>query len=152
MAAVQYARFVPVLLSVVLPNASSAADADAAPAVVAALRRLAIFFDHLLPGLALLGVLSLPGASTARRLWRVALAAGLALFVLRYTLPALFRDAKEVELLAAPVAVAVAAACAWLWTRRWGRVIAVASGVWIAAWGAGRAVALYAERFVALGR
>jgi hypothetical protein len=152
--ALQYARFVPVLWHDVLPYASTAGadEPDAVPVPVAALRRLAIFFDHVVPGLVLLGMLAIGGGAKARRVWRSALAAGLALFVLRYALPALFRDAKEVELLAAPAAVAVAAAFAWLSTRGWGRAVAIASGAWIAAWGILRAAALYAERFSAIGR
>lgn len=149
---VQYRHFLPILWHDVLPHASAVADDDAAPAVVAALRRLTIFFDHVHPGLALLGVLALRGPSTARRVWRAAIASGLALLVLRYAWPALFRDAKEVELLAAPVAVAMAAGWSWMWTRGWGRVATIATAAWVVSWGALRAVALYAERFVAIGR
>ena len=62
-------------------------------------------------------------------------------------------DAKEVELLAAPVAVAMAAAWTWLWGRgRVGRSSVLASGAWVALWGASRAYALYVERFVAVDR
>ena len=122
------------------------------PAIVSALRRLTIFFDHVHPGLALLGVLALRGGGTARRMWRAALAAGLALLALRYVLPALFRDAKEVELLAAPVAVAMAAGWSWLWPRPWGRAVTLGSAAWVVAWGAWRAATLYVERFVAIGR
>ncbi len=148
---VQYRPFLAILWRDVLPYASARAEA-AEPGIVAALRRLTIFFDHVHPALAVLGLLSLRGGGRARGAWRVALAAGLALLALRYALPALFRDAKEVELLAAPVAVAMAAGWAWLWTRGWGRPIVVATAGWVVAWGCWRAVALYGERFVAIGR
>ena len=149
---VQYRHFLPILWHDVLPYASAGPREAADPALVAALRRLTIFFDHVHPGIALLGVLFLGGAGKARRAWRVALGAGLALLALRYVLPALFRDAKEVELLAAPVAVAMAAGWSWLWTRGWGRVVAVLSGAWVVLWGGWRAVDLYVERFAAIGR
>jgi hypothetical protein len=150
--ALQYRHFVFVLWRDVLPYAAGGEGAAGEPAFVSALRRLTIFFDHVHPGLALLGVLFLRGASTARRVWRACLGAGLLLLALRYVLPALFRDAKEVELLAAPVAVAMAAGWSWLWTRSWGRVLALLSAAWVVAWGAGRAAALYVERFAAIGR
>jgi hypothetical protein len=149
---VQYRHFLPILVRDVLPYASAGLREDAEPAAVAALRRLAIFFDHVHPGLALLGVLFLHGGGKARRVWRVALGAGLLLLGLRYVLPALFRDAKEVELLAAPVAVAMAAGWSWLWTRGWGRAVAISSGAWVVAWGCWRAAGLYLERFAAIGR
>jgi hypothetical protein len=150
--AIQYRSFLPVLWHDVLPHASSASDETGEPAVAAALRRLTIFFDHVHPGLALLGLMALRGATPARRVWRAAIAAGLALLALRYLLPAIFRDAKEVELLAAPVAVAVAAAWSWMWPRRWGRAATLATAAWVVAWGSWRAASLYAERFVALQR
>jgi len=149
---IQYRHFLPVLWRDVLPHARVATNGAAEPALVAALRRLAIFFDHVHPGLALLGILALRGATPALRVWRAALAAGLALLVLRYALPALFRDAKEVELLAAPVAVAMAAGWCWLWRRAWGRPVTLLGAAWVLAWGSWRAAALYSERFVAVGR
>jgi hypothetical protein len=151
--AVQYARFLPVLWRDVLPHAGlHSADADGS-AVSSALVRLAIFFDHVHPVLALLGAALLGTATPARRVLRATLAAGLALLALRYLLPALFRDAKEVELLAAPVAVAMAAAWTWLWGRgRAGRLAVLATAAWVAGWGVSRALALYTERFVAVDR
>lgn len=149
---VLYRHFVLILFHDVLPYASLGPREAADPALVAALRRLAIFFDHVHPGLALLGVLFLPAGGKARRVWRVALGAGLLLLALRYALPALFRDAKEVELLAAPVAVAMAAGWSWLWTRSWGRVVTLLSAAWVVVWGVWRAVDLYVERFTAIGR
>jgi hypothetical protein len=105
------------------------------------------------PVLALFGAVLLGTATPARRVLRATLLSGLALLALRYLLPALFRDAKEVELLAAPVAVAMAAAWTWLWGRgRLGRAAVLASFAWVALWGASRAYALYTERFVAIDR
>jgi hypothetical protein len=151
--AAQYARFLPVLWRDVLPHAGlHSADADGS-AVSSALVRLAIFFDHVHPVLALFGAALLGTATPARRVLRATLAAGLALLALRYLLPALFRDAKEVELLAAPVAVAMAAAWTWLWGRgRAGRLAVLATAAWVAGWGVSRALALYTERFVAVDR
>jgi hypothetical protein len=151
--ALQYARFLPVLWRDVLPHAGGASGSAEGSALASAVVRLAIFFDHLPPLLALGGAVLLGTATPARRVLRATLLSGLALLALRYLLPALFRDAKEVELLAAPVAVAMAAAWAWLWTRgRAGRLAVVASFAWVALWGAARAYALYTERFVAVDR
>ena len=58
---VQYRHFFPILWHDVLPYASAGPREAADPALVAALRRLTIFFDHVHPGLALLGVLFLRG-------------------------------------------------------------------------------------------
>jgi hypothetical protein len=151
--ALQYARFLPVLWRDVLPHAGAVAAEQEGSAVRSALVRLGIFFDHVHPLLAALGVAVLGAATRARRLLRAVLAAGLALLALRYLLPALFRDAKEVELLAAPVAVAMAAAWSWLWGKgRAGRLAALASAGWVAAWGVSRALLLYTARFVAVDR
>jgi hypothetical protein len=82
-----------------------------------------------------------------------AVASGGAVLALRYTFPTLLRDAKEVELLAAPVAVLAAAALGALWRRPgWGRPLAVACGTWAVAWGVHRSALLYAERFWSIGR
>ncbi|MET0554336.1 MAG: hypothetical protein ABW221_14935, partial [Vicinamibacteria bacterium] len=151
--ALQYARFLPVLWRDVLPHAGGPAADAAGSAVSSALVRLAIFFDHVHPVLAILGAALLGTATPARRVLRATLAAGLALLALRYLLPALFRDAKEVELLAAPVAVAMAAAWTWLWDKgRAGRLAVLASAAWVAGWGISRALALYTARFVAVDR
>jgi hypothetical protein len=151
--AVQYARFLPVLWRDVLPHAGGSGADPSGSAVGAALVRLAIFFDHVHPLLALGGAVLLGTATPARRMLRATLLAGLALLALRYLLPALFRDVKEVELLAAPVAVAMAAAWAWLWTKgRAGRLAVVVSFAWVVLWGAARAHALYTQRFVAVDR
>ena len=74
-----------------------------------------IFFDHVRPGWRCWGARPARDRDPREARPPGALAAGLALLALRYLLPALFRDAKEVELLAAPVAVAMAAAGTWLW-------------------------------------
>ena len=68
-----------------------------------------------------------PRSPRSPRAWRCC--------VLRYALPALFRDAKEVELLALPPACCRALAAGALWARgRAGRVSAVALVVAAAAW------------------
>jgi hypothetical protein len=151
--AVQYARFLPVLWRDVLPHAGAAAAPAEGSGLASALVRLAIFFDHVHPVLAIAGAVLLGAATPARRVLHATLAAGLALLALRYLLPALFRDVKEVELLAAPVAVAMAAAWTWLWARgRPGRAAVAVTFAWVAWWGVLRAYALYTERFVAVDR
>jgi hypothetical protein len=88
-----------------------------------------------------------------RRIVAAALLAGGALLILRYAVPVVFRDAKEVELLAAPVAALAAGGAAWLWRRGWrGRAAAFIALLWATAWGALRATEIYGARFVAIGR
>jgi hypothetical protein len=154
---VQYARFLPVLWRDVLPHAhegAGAADAEGAGVGRQVLGRAALFYDLVYPLLLVPGLVALRGAArSARRLLGAALLAGGGLMVARYVLPVLFRDAKEVELLAAPVAVTAAAALAALDERGGGRHLAAAATAGIAlAWGAHRAAAVYLERFVAVGR
>jgi len=149
-----YGRFVPTLLRDVLPHAGEP-PAEAAPGgvIAAALQRLRLFYDCVYPLLAGLGLAALrarPGA--ARRMLLAVLAAGAGLLLLRGAVPALFRDAKEVELLAAPVAVLAAAGAGWLWRRGAAGRAAAAAGVgWALAWGALRAAHAYGERFFARG-
>jgi len=82
-----------------------------------------------------------------------ALCAGAALLVLRFVLPALFRDAKEVELLALPASVLSALALGALAARgSSGRLAAAALLVAVVAWSLARDVSLYAARFLAAGR
>jgi hypothetical protein len=154
-----YVRFLPVLWRQVLPHAHAVPEeAPAAASVFGLLRlagaRLSVFYDAVLPLLAVFGLLVLRRAEPiARRVLHCALAAAGALLLLRFTVPAVFRDAKEVELMAAPVAVAAAAALHALWRRRGGaRVAAVALGAWTAAWCAWSAASFYAARFLSVGR
>jgi hypothetical protein len=156
---VLYARFLPVLWTDVLPHARSApAEAAAAtsPFALAALAgsRLAVFFDGALPVLALLGLVLLRGLPVhPRRVALSALAAALALLVLRFTAPALFRDAKEVELLALPLAVFAAGGAGALWARgRAPRLLALALLAAAFGWCVLRDASLYAARFLAVGR
>jgi hypothetical protein len=153
----QYARFVPVFWREVLPHLrdGTATVRDEAGSLVGrAARRAATFYDLVYPLLLVPGLVALRGAPRApRRLVASALLAGVCLLALRYGLPVLFRDAKEVELLAAPVAVTAAAGAAWLDARgAWGRLAAAAAAGIALAWGAQRAVAVYLDRFVAVGR
>jgi hypothetical protein len=157
--ALLYARFLPVLWQQVLPHVHEVpAEAAAAGGVVSLARlvaaRVAVFYDAVFPLLLALGLFALRRAPLRpRRVLLSALAAGSSLLTLRFTAPALFRDAKEVELLALPVAVCTAAALARLWARgRRGRVAAVLLGAGAVGWCITRAWGLYAERFVAVGR
>jgi hypothetical protein len=156
--AAQYARFLPVLWRDVLPHAAettvASAEGAGAGIVAPALRRLGLFYDVAYPLLLVPGLIAIRGAApTARRVVAAALSAGGALLVLRYAAPVVFRDAKEVELLAAPVAALAAGGAAWLWRRgpvpRAGAVLAILAA---AAWGASRAALAYGDRFVAVGR
>jgi hypothetical protein len=156
--ALQYARFLPVLWGDVLPHIAPTTPAGGAaggPGVaVQALRRLGLFYDVVYPLLLVPGLLAVRAAApAARRVVAAALLAGGALLVLRYALPVAFRDAKEVELLAGPVAALAAGGAAWLWRRGpLPRASAVVALLAAAAWGTGRAVLAYADRFVAVGR
>jgi hypothetical protein len=143
-----YARFLPVLLNAVIPHAGG----EAAGETTSPWTRLRFFYDTAYPLLAL-GGLALIAAGRARRTIAAALVAGLALLLLRVVTPVLVRDAKEMELLAAPIAVCAAAVLAALARR--GRLGAAVSAVALAAlssWGALRAAGAYAQRFVAIGR
>jgi hypothetical protein len=152
----QYARFVPVLWRDVLPHLheASAPAGDEGGFVGRVAGRASLFYDVVYPLLLVPGLLALRGAARApRRLLVSALLAGASLLVLRYAIPVLFRDAKEVELLAAPIAVTAAAGAAWLSARGgWGRLAAATAAGIALAWGAQRAVAVYLDRFVAVGR
>lgn len=158
-AAVLYARFIPVLWRQVLPYARDVpgeAAVAATPWGLAALAaaRVGVFYDVVFPLLLVLGLRALRGAPVhPRRVLLSALAAGVLLLLLRFTTPALFRDAKEVELLAPPVGIASAAAVGWLWSRgRLARGASVALVGWALVWCATRDAALYGARFLALGR
>ncbi len=149
--ALQYASFLPVLLRDVLPYA--AAVAGTSRPETGPLGRFVLFYGWLAPALALLGVLSLSQAPRhVGRLLLSILGSGAALLMLRYLLPGVFRDAKEIELLAPTLAVLSAAGLASLGARgRLGRVSAVILGGALLAWGAFAAHGVYAGRFVAIG-
>jgi len=154
----QYARFLPVLWREVLPHvaertAASAEDAGAG-IVAPALRRLGLFYDLVYPLLLVPGLVAIRGAAPpARRVVGAVLLTGGALLVLRYAAPVVFRDAKEVELLAGPVAALAAGGAAWLYRRGpVPRAAAVLGLVAAAGWGLSRAALAYADRFVAVGR
>jgi hypothetical protein len=154
--AAQYARFLPVLWRDVLPHVAEAktAPAEGSGIVAPALRRLGLFYDAVYPLLLVPGLIAIRAAApAARRVVAAALLAGGALLVLRYAVPVVFRDAKEVELLAAPVAALAAGGAAWLCRRGpLPRAAAVLAVLAAATWGASRAALAYADRFVAVGR
>jgi hypothetical protein len=154
----QYTRFLPVLWRQVLPHAAertAASAEDAGAGIVApALRRLGLFYDIVYPLLLVPGLVAIRGAAPpARRVVGAVLLTGAALLVLRYAAPVVFRDAKEVELLAGPVAALAAGGAAWLYRRGpVPRAAAVLGLVAAAGWGLSRAALAYADRFVAVGR
>lgn len=155
-ALLQYVGFMPVLWRDVIPNlgrVAPPASAAGGPLVLAA-QRLAVFFDAVFPLLAVAGLFALRAARDhARRVLAAALLAGVALAILRFVVPAVLRDAKEVELLVAPVAVAASAALAYGWARggiaRAGAVAASAAAI---GWGTWRSALWYADRFWMIGR
>ena len=120
---------------------------------MAALRRLGIFYDGVSHALALLGLLASRGMPpSARRVLACASTVGGAILVLRYALPTALRDAKDVELLLAPMAVLSAAGLAVAWAQgRAGRLLAVLAFAGAVVWAAARDIALYADRFFAAG-
>jgi hypothetical protein len=155
--AILYGRFIPTLFQQVLPHATRlAGDADAGPpghSWLALALRVYGFYGPLLPALVAVGLVAVRGArEPAWRIVRLLLLSGLLLSLLRSLAPTLFRDAKEIELLAAPVALLAVAGLRALGTRRLGRG---ASGVVLAGllvWGSARAVLVYSERFLSVGR
>jgi hypothetical protein len=152
-----YVRFLPVFWRDVVPHLGEGAGPSGergAGLLRSIAARAALFYDVVYPLLLGPGLVALRGsARPARRLLASALVGGALLLGLRYVLPVLFRDAKEVELLAAPVAVVAAAGLAWLGHKgAAGRTLAAAAAGLALIWGAQRAVAVYLERFVAVGR
>ncbi|MBI3932552.1 MAG: hypothetical protein HY317_03995 [Acidobacteria bacterium] len=150
-----YGRFLPVLVRDVLPHSGAASvDEASAPGVVAAARRARLFYDLVYPLLLLPGLWALRTAPRhARRLLGAVLLGGLGLLLLRTVAPAVFRDAKEVELVAPAVAVVSAAGLAWLAARGVaGRLAALSASLAAAAWGLDRAIDAYTQRFLSVGR
>jgi hypothetical protein len=143
---VMYAGFASTLLGQVLPGLGGGAAPDDALAVVAG--RLPLFFGPFLL-LLLAAPLALRG-SPARHVLLAAALATLGMLAGRLVVPALFRDAKEVEFAAPIVAVAVAAAWAWLRERQAGLADLALLGSLI--WGVLRSVETYAGLFHAAGR
>jgi hypothetical protein len=156
--ATMYVGFLPTLWGGVLPyvfeggGAAGALAADGAG--INALRRLGLFYDAVFPVLAAVGLIAYRATPVhARRVLGGAVAAGAMILVLRYVLPTALRDAKEVELLLAPVAVLASAGLAVAWAQgRSGRALAVLALLAGLAWAILRDVSLYADRFVAVGR
>jgi len=156
--ALLYARFLPVLWRQVLPAAAAPAAAQDAESLVSPLwaagRRLWHFYGPLYPALAALGLMAIRRLEPLRRrVIAAALAAGVGLLALRFAAPTLFRDVKEVELLAATVAALSAAGLAWVARAgRLGRLGAVGIVGVASVWSVLRAVAAYGDRFLAVGR
>jgi hypothetical protein len=153
---VLYARFLPVLVNDVVPAAFRGAGAAEGelPGPAASLVRLHLFYDTVPVVAALAGLWALRGASPAPyRALAAAFAAGLGLLVLRPFVPGLLRDAKEVELLAAPLAVLAMGAGAWLAARsRAGAAATAGAALVTVAWALARDLPLYTSRFLAVGR
>lgn len=154
-----YVGFLPTLWGGILPHVFEGGGPAAAPrapggAWMAAGRRLGVFYDALLPVGAVIGLVAdrfMP--PSARRVLACAIAAGSAILVLRYVLPTALRDAKDVELLLAPVAVLSAAGLAVVWAQgRGGRALTVLAVAGALVWSAARDVSLYTDRFFAAGR
>jgi len=156
--ALLYARFLPVLWRQVLPAAAAPAAAQDAESLVSPLwaagRRLWHFYGPLYPALVALGLMAIRRLEPLRRrVIAAALAAGVGLLALRFAAPTLFRDVKEVELLAATVAALSAAGLAWVARAgRLGRLGAVGIVGVASVWSVLRAVAAYGDRFLAVGR
>jgi len=148
----QYARYVPTLLKV-LPQASAGPAASVEPVWLAAFGRFALFYDGLAPLLALAGAVALGRAPRhVRRLVASAVGAGVLLLLGRYAVPAVFRDAKEIELMAPGLAVLAASGAGWLRTRgRVGAALCLLSSAALVCWCLARAAETYAGRFVSVG-
>ena len=155
--ALLYGRFLPAFWREVIPHlgeAPASADVVEGSGLAAAAGRFALFYDVVYPVLLGVGLAALRSArGPARRVLAAALLGGAALLLLRFWLPTLFRDAKEIEMLAPAVAVVSAAALTWLFERGLvGKALALGCGAWALAFGMQRAVAAYLERFVAVAR
>lgn len=147
--AIRYAAFLPVLVADVLPHAGGASDPAPNP-----LTRWLRFYGWGYGPLVLVGLtLTRRGPAAARDAVWAALSAGTVLLAARAVVPVLLRDAKEVELLAAPVAVLSASALAALWSHsRAGRMVAAAGTIGLLAWGIARGAEAYGARLALEGR
>lgn len=153
---VQYRHFLPVFFGQVLPHLGHAppgpVSATPPPAPLFAAERLLIFFGWWLPPLAAWGLWLLRSAPRrVRQVLGVALAAGLLLALLRAAVPTVFSDAKEVELLAGPLALLGALGLRDLVGRRgpW-RALGLAGAGGLLVWCLARGADLYRERLVVL--
>jgi hypothetical protein len=155
-AVLQYRTFLPTLVTEVLPHLGTTGEAAQGAGLVGAATqaatRLCIFFGPIGLLLALVGYARLVrAAEPLRRTLFAAAAGGLLLALLRAGLPILFSDAKEVELLAGPVAVAVALGVTYLHGRsRAGRALGFVLLFALLTWSAFRAAELYASRLASL--
>jgi hypothetical protein len=153
-----YVGFLPRLWSDVLPHLFTPAAAAEGPAPAGiwapALTRLGLFYGIVFPLLTVLGLLAHRERPVhASRVLSSAVLAGTIVLLARYAWPAALRDAKEVELMAAPVAVLAAGALRTLVQGgRLERLAAVIVTVYGVAWAMARDVALYLERFTAIAR
>jgi len=156
--AVLYSRFLPTFWRDVLPHVSEVRSTTSGPgphALLAAWGRIELFYapPHLLLAVLGLGLLARSVGARGRGVVAAALGAGLGLLMLRFVLPPVFRDVKEVELMAAPAAVLAAGGASWLARRRLGGwLLSLVLLAWALAWGVERAVAVYGDRFLAVGR
>ncbi len=150
----QYARFVPVLWHDVLPHAASAAAGFTQGPWKLAASRLLQFYGAALLLLAAVGLVATRSATRhVRGLLAAMLGTGLLLLWLRYAAPSIFKDAKELELLAGPMAVLAAAALAVAWRRTWRFRLLALGALGLFLYSALPAIAAaYAARFVAIGR
>lgn len=150
----QYARFIPVLWRDVLPHAQAASGPAASNPFAAAAARLLQFYGGALLLLALAGAARLREAEPhVKRVLGASLATGALLLVLRYAAPSVFKDAKELELLAGPLAILGAAGLARGWESRGaGRIVTALVAGWFLAFATSAVAAAYAVRFVAIGR
>jgi hypothetical protein len=113
-----------------------------------------VFYDHLYPLLTIAGWWAVRRAPRhARLLVGAALLTGCVQMGLRPLVPTLVRHAKEMQLLAGPVAVLSTAALLDLWRRGGaGRLAAGLAGLAVSWWGASVAVSYYVVRFFSVGR
>jgi hypothetical protein len=148
----QYVRYLPTIARLVTSHADPAQAG--AGLLGPALDRFALFYDGVAPLLALVGVWALASAPRhVRRLLLASVGAGVILLLARFAAPGVFRDAKEIELMAPSLAVLSVAGVAFSWARgRAGRALGALCGLSLLAWGAASAAAIYAARFVAIGR